>query len=147
MKFILRENISTLGDAGDIVTVAAGYARNYLLPRGLAAKANEGNVRQLQHEKHQIFLRQEKAKREALKLAKELKEISVTIRRQVGEEDRIFGSVNARDIAEELRGEGYKFHRRQITMDDSVKKLGVYDCEVKLHPEVSATVKVWVVSE
>lgn len=147
MKVILRDNIAKLGNAGEIVRVADGYAQNYLFPRGLAAKANEGNMRHLEHEKHQIFLRQEKAKREALKLAAELKDVSVTIPRQVGEEDRIFGSVTPRDIAEELRNEGYKLHRRQISMEDTVRKLGVYECEVKLHPEVSATVKVWVVSQ
>lgn len=147
MKVILRENISKLGNAGDIVKVAAGYARNYLLPRGLAARANEGNINQLKHEKHQIFLRQEKAKREATKFANELKDISVTLPRQVGEENRIFGSVTNRDIAEELRKEGYKIHRRQITMDENVKTLGVYECSVKLHPEVDVAVKVWVVSQ
>lgn len=147
MKVILREKVASLGDAGEIVKVADGYASNYLLPRGLAAKANEGNVRHLEHEKHQIFLSQEKAKREAIKLATELKDVSVTITRQVGEEDRIFGSVTSRDIADELRNEGYKIHRRQIQMDDTVRKLGVYECSIKLHPEVSVGVKVWVVAQ
>lgn len=147
MKVILREKVTSLGDAGEIVKVSDGYASNYLLPRGLATKANEGNVRHLEHEKHQIFLSQEKAKREAIKLAAELKEISVTIARQVGEEDRIFGSVSPRDIADELRNEGYKIHRRQIVLDETVRKLGVYECSVKLHPEVSVGVKVWVVAQ
>jgi len=147
MKIILRENIDKLGDAGDVVKVANGYARNYLLPRGLAAQATEDNVRQLTHEKHLIFLRQEKAKRAAIKLSKELSSLSITIARQVGEEDRIFGSVTTRDIAEEMRKEGYKINRRQLNMPEVVRKLGVYECEVKLHNEVTATFKVWVVSQ
>jgi large subunit ribosomal protein L9 len=147
MKVILRESIDSLGNAGEIVKVARGYARNYLLPRGLAAIATENNVRHLEHERHQIFLRQEKAKRQALKLAEELKEVSVTIPRQVGEDDRIFGSVTTRDIAEELRQEGYKINRKNIRLDVSVRKIDVYEAFVKLHPEVEATIKVWVVAQ
>lgn len=147
MKVILRENIDTLGDAGEIVKVARGYAHNYLLPRGLAAIATEKNVNQLQHERHMIYMRQEKAKREALKLAEQLKEVSVTIPRQVGEDDRIFGSVTTRDIAEELREEGYKINRKNIRLDVSIRKLDVYECFVKLHPEVEVPVKVWVVAQ
>ncbi|HAA56327.1 MAG TPA: 50S ribosomal protein L9 [Myxococcales bacterium] len=147
MKVILKEEIKGFGKPGEIVKVADGYARNFLLPRDLAAVATEKNVRRLEHEKRQIFLRQEKAKREALKLAEELKATSVTITRQVGEEDRIFGSVTTRDIGEALREENFKIHRRQITMDDSVKKLGVYECQIKLHPEVTVPVKVWVVAQ
>ena len=147
MKVILRETIDSVGNAGEIVNVARGFARNYLLPRGLAAAATEKNVRQLEHERHQIFLRQEKAKREALKLADVLKELSITIPRQVGEDDRIFGSVTTRDIAEELRQEGHKINRKQIRFDATVRKLDVYECFIKLHPEVEATVKVWVVAQ
>jgi large subunit ribosomal protein L9 len=147
MKVILRENMDKLGAAGEIVKVADGYARNYLFPRGLAAQATEDNVRQLKHEKHLIFLRQEKAKRVALKLSQEMSSISVTIARQVGEEDRIFGSVTTRDIVDELRKEGYKLNRRQLNMPEVVRKLGVYECEAKLHNEVTATFKVWVVSQ
>lgn len=147
MKVILRETIDSVGNAGDIVNVARGFARNYLLPRGLAAAATENNVRHLEHERHQIFLRQEKAKREALKLAEQLKEVSITIPRQVGEDDKIFGSVTTRDIAEELRQEGYKINRKNIRLDVSIRKLDVYECSVKLHPEVEATVKVWVVAQ
>lgn len=147
MKVILKEELQGFGKAGQIVKVADGFARNFLLPRGLAAVASEKNVSQLKHERHQIFLRQEKAKREALKLADSLKSVSVTLPRQVGEEDRIFGSVTPRDIAEALREEGFKFNRRQISIDTVVKKLGVYECEIKLHQEVSAPVKVWVVAQ
>lgn len=135
-----------LGSAGKIVKVSNGYARNYLIPRGVAAIATEDNVRQLQHEKHQIFLSQEKTKREAIKLAAELGALSITINRQVGEEERIFGSVTTRDISEELRREGYKLGRRQFILDEVIKKLGVYECKIQLHPEVQAVIKIWVTS-
>lgn len=146
MKVILRENMDKLGSAGKIVKVSNGYARNYLIPRGVAAIATEDNVRQLQHEKHQIFLSQEKTKREAIKLAAELGALSITINRQVGEEERIFGSVTTRDISEELRREGYKLGRRQFILDEVIKKLGVYECKIQLHPEVQAVIKIWVTS-
>ena len=147
MKLILREEIPHLGKPGDLVKVAGGYARNYLLPRGLAAPATDKNVKMLEHEKRQIFVKQEKAKREALKLADQLKSVSVTIPMQVGEEDRIFGSVTSRDVAEALKEEGFKINRRQITLEQSVKTLGVYPADVKLHAEVTAQVKVWVVAK
>jgi large subunit ribosomal protein L9 len=146
VKVILRENMDKLGSAGKIVKVSNGYARNYLIPRGVAAIATEDNVRQLQHEKHQIFLSQEKTKREAIKLAAELGALSITINRQVGEEERIFGSVTTRDISEELRREGYKLGRRQFILDEVIKKLGVYECKIQLHPEVQAVIKIWVTS-
>lgn len=147
MKVILRETLDSVGKAGEIVKVARGFGRNYLLPRGLAAIATETNIRQLEHERHLIFLRQEKAKREALKLAEKLKEVSITIPRQVGEDERIFGSITSRDIAEELRQEGYKINRKHIRIDTSIRQLGVYEAFVKLHPEVEAPVKVWVVGQ
>lgn len=148
MKVILKEHVTGLGKPGQIVKVADGHARNFLLPRNLAAIATEHNVRQLDHEKRQIFLRQEKSKRDALKLADELKEVKITLPRQVGEEDRIFGSVTTRDVAEALREEkGFKINRRQLVLDEAIKKLGVYSCHVKLHPEVSVPVQVWVVAQ
>jgi large subunit ribosomal protein L9 len=147
MKVILKYEVSGLGAAGDIVKVSDGYARNFLLPRNLATLASEKNVKHLQHEKHQIFLRQEKEKRSALKLAEELKDVKITLIRQVGEEERIFGSVTTRDIAEGLHSEGYKISRRQIELDVNVKELGVYECQVKLHSDVKVPVKVWVVAQ
>jgi len=145
VKVILRENIQKVGKAGEIVKVSPGYARNFLLPRNLATVATVKNVRQLDHEKRQIFLKQEKDKRDALKLSEELKQVPLTITRQVGEDERIFGSVTTRDIADALRQEGFKINRRQIRLDDNVKKLGTYDVHVKLHAEVDVALKVWVV--
>lgn len=147
MKVILKEEVGGLGKAGKIVKVADGYARNFLIPRDLAAVATEDNVRRLEHEKRLIFLRQDKAKREALTLAEQLKEAKVTIERQVGEEDRIFGSVTPRDVADSLRQQGYKISRREIRIDENIKKLGVYEAHVKLFSEVTAPVKVWVVAK
>jgi large subunit ribosomal protein L9 len=146
MKVILKEQLNGFGKAGDIVKVSNGYARNYLIPRDLATIATKKNIGQLKHEKHQIYLRQEKAKREALKLAEELKKTQVTLPRQVGEEDRIFGSVTTRDVADFLRQEGFKVTRKQIRVEESINKTGVYESHVKLHPEVEAVVKVWVVA-
>lgn len=147
MKVILRENIQNVGNAGEIVKVSDGYARNFLLPRRLATLASKNNVAQLKHEQHQINLRQAKAKRDALKLAEELKQVSITISRQVGEEDRIFGSVTTRDVAEALREEGHKINRRDITLDENIRKLGVYEASVKLYTDVHVPIKLWVVAQ
>lgn len=147
MKVILKEEVGGLGKAGKIVKVADGYARNFLIPRDLAAAATEDNVRRLEHEKRLIFLRQDKAKREALSLADQLKEAKVTIERQVGEEDRIFGSVTPRDVADSLRQQGFKISRREIRIDENIKKLGVYEAQIKLFSDVTAPVKVWVVAK
>ena len=147
MKVILRKDIEKLGNAGDIVTVKDGYARNYLLPRGLAVPATPGNLRAVEEEKKLAELRANREKRAAEKLAEKLNSVSVTATVSVGEEDKIFGAVTTQMIADLLKEKGYDIDRRKIHLEEPIKALGIYDVPIKLHPEVEAKVKVWVVRE
>lgn len=147
MKLILREDVASLGRSGQLVTVKDGYGRNYLLPRKLAVLANEQNVRQLEHEKAVITARQAKLKGEAEQAAGKLSAVNVTIRRKVGEQDKLFGSVTALDIAEALASQGQKVDRRHIHLPEPIKALGDYEVEIRLHHDVAAKVKVQVAAE
>ncbi|MBI3181583.1 MAG: 50S ribosomal protein L9 [Myxococcales bacterium] len=147
MKLILREDVENLGKSGEIVTVRDGYGRNYLLPRHLAVLANEQNVRQLEHEKAVIAARQAKLKGSAEQQARSLSGLEVAIARKVGEQAKLFGSVTALDIAEALAAKGQKVDRRHIHLPEPIKSVGTFDVEVRLHHEVSASVKVQVVPE
>ena len=147
MKIILTETLEHVGDAGEIVDVKAGFARNYLLPRQLALIANSGNMAVYQEVKNQRGAQLAKEKREAEDRAEALGKASVTIAVSVGEEDRIFGSVTNQQIADQLKEQGFEIDRRTIQLDESIRALGVYDVPIRLHPEVEATVKVWVVKE
>lgn len=147
MKLILREDVDSLGRSGELVTVKDGFGRNYLLPRKLAVLANERNVRQLEHEKSVIAARQAKLKGEAQQVAGKLSAINVTIRRKVGEQDKLYGSVTALDVAEALAAQGQKVDRRHIHLPEPIKALGDYEVEIRLHHDVSAKVKVQVAAE
>ncbi|NOZ55250.1 MAG: 50S ribosomal protein L9 [Calditrichaeota bacterium] len=147
MKVILKQEVEKLGKPGDIVTVKDGYARNYLLPRGLAVPATPGNLRAIEEEKKLAELRANREKRAAEKLAEKLNSVSVTATVSVGEEDKIFGAVTSQTIAELLKEKGYDIDRRKIHLEEPIKALGIYDVPIKLHPEVEAKVKVWVVRE
>jgi large subunit ribosomal protein L9 len=147
MKLILREDVASLGRSGELVTVKDGYGRNYLLPRKMAVLANERNVRQLEHEKSVIAARQAKLKGEAQQVASKLSALKVTIRRKVGEQDKLFGSVTALDIAEALAAQGQKVDRRHIHLPEPIKALGDYEVELRLHHDVSAQIKVQVAAE
>ncbi len=147
MQVILQEHIAKLGNAGDIVTVKDGFARNYLLPQKKAILADPKNMKQLEHQKRVVAAKQLKVKRGAEELAQKLQDVSVTIGREAGEEEKLFGSVTNKDIAVALRNEGFIIDRHDIKLDEPIKQLGVFDVEVKLHPEVIATVKVWVVKK
>ena len=147
MKLILREDVYNLGKSGELVAVKNGYARNYLLPRNLAMLANATNVRQLEHEKQVIELRQQKMKGGAVEQGKKLEAVTVKIARKVGEQDKLFGSVTALDIAEALAAAGYKIDRRHIHMPEPIRALGQYEIELRLHRDVVAKIKVEVVGE
>jgi large subunit ribosomal protein L9 len=147
MNLILREDVYNLGKSGELVTVKNGYARNYLLPRNLAMLANATNVRQLEHEKQVIELRQQKMKGGAVEQAKKLEAVTVKIARKVGEQDKLFGSVTALDIAEGLAANGHKIDRRLIHMPEPIRAVGQYEVELRLHREVVAKIKVEVVGE
>ncbi len=147
MKIILREDVPNLGKSGDIVTVRDGYGRNYLLPRKLAVLANEQNVRQLEHEKAVIAARQAKLKGAAEKQAGSLSNVQVKISRKVGEQDKLYGSVTALDIAEALAELGHKVDRRQIHLPEPIKTIGQFEVELRLHRDVTAKIKVEVAAE
>jgi len=147
MQLILREDVDNLGKAGELVTVKPGYGRNYLLPRKLAVTANAANVKQLKAEQAAIAARQAKLKKTAEEQASKLSAVSVTIKRKVGEQDKLFGSVTALDIAEALAAAGQKVDRRHIHLPEPIKTLGSFDVEIRLHRDVNAKVKVEVVAE
>lgn len=147
MKVILRKNFDQLGKVGDVVSVKDGYARNYLIPRGIAYQATAGNIRSLDEEKKQILKREAKELESAQTLAAELEKVSVTIPVKVGEEEKIFGSVTTQMIADALHEKGFELDKRKIEITEQIKALGIYTISVKLHPSVTAAVKTWVVRE
>jgi len=147
MKVILRKNFDQLGNVGDVVSVKDGYARNYLIPRGIAYQATSGNIRSLDEEKKQIVKREAKELDSAQNLANELEKVSITIPVKVGEEEKIFGSVTNQMIADALHEKGFDVDKRKIEITEPIKSLGIYSVSVKLHPSVSAAVKTWVVRE
>jgi large subunit ribosomal protein L9 len=147
MKVILRKDLLNLGDMGEIVTVRDGYARNYLIPRDYAYFASESAVKRLEIEKQHRNKKLAKEKVFAESIAASLSEVQVSIAMKVGEEGKLYGSVTPSMIAQELAAKGFDIDRRSIIIEDSIKTLGVFDAKVKLHPEVSSNIKVWVISE
>jgi len=147
MDVILREDVEKLGQAGQVVTVKDGYARNFLLPRGLAYPATDGNRRRLDAEQR---LRARKVEAEvsgARDVAAKLEAISLSFSMKAGEGDKLFGSVTASDIAERLEAEGVKVDRKHIELEEPIKALGVYKVPVRLHADVKPEIRVWVVKE
>jgi|SRR6266850_952212 len=147
MKIILREDIDKLGRRGDVVKVAPGYGRNFLLPKGLAYPHTPGNTRRVEQERRFLNVKLAREKQEAEELSKRMSQISTTIVRKVGENETLYGSVTNGDIAEALVKEGFSIDKRKILLEESIKTLGIYTVPVKLHPEVTAELKVWVVKE
>lgn len=144
MRVILKEDVQNLGDMGDIVNVSDGFGRNFLIPQGLALHANEKNAKQFAHQRSQIERQKEKLRAVALGLVGELANQSVTIPRQVGDDDKLFGSVTRRDIENAFGDQGFEVSRKKIQLRKPIKELGVYKVEVKLHADVRAEVRVWV---
>jgi large subunit ribosomal protein L9 len=147
MKLILREDVENLGKGGDLVDVKPGFGRNYLLPRGLAVVANTKNVRELEHQKTVASAKAAKLKASAEAVAKRLAETPVVLRRKAGEQDKLFGSVTAIDIAEALAARGLQLDRRAIDLSEPIKTAGDFEVPVKLHHEVVGKVKVKVEAE
>ncbi len=147
MKVILRQDHEKLGEAGSVVNVKPGFARNYLIPQGMAMVATDANLKRFESEKQQLSWKKEKEKRESQELAKVLENISCTITVQVGEEDKLFGSVTSQHIAEALEEQGQKIDKRKILLEEPIKSLGIYSVPIKLHTDVEAKIKVWVVKE
>jgi large subunit ribosomal protein L9 len=140
MQIILLERVEKLGTMGDVVTVKPGYARNFLLPTGKALRANKANLAKFEAEKAELVARNDQAKGEALKVAKDLEGAAVSIVRAASEMGQLFGSVNARDIATALVEAGHNVDRRQIVMDKAIKTLGLIDMRVNLHAEVAVSI-------
>ena len=147
MEIILREDYKELGLAGDTVKVKDGYARNYLIPAGIAYPNTNANRKLYENEMQQQTWRQSRDKKDAEELAKKLETVSCTITVQVGEEDKLFGSVTSQNIVDILTEQGITVDKRKIVLDEPIKSLGIYSVPIKLHPEVEAAVKVWVVKE
>lgn len=147
MQVILKEDMKNLGKAGDIVTVKDGYARNYLLPRGIAIDATAKNIRALEHARRVVTERAKKLANDAQSLAQKLSQQTVSIKAKAGEEDRLFGSVTAIDISEALKEKGLDIDKRKIILDEPIKRLGSHVVSIKLHPEVIAQLKVEVERE
>jgi len=145
VSLILLDDVEKLGLAGDEVHVAPGYARNYLIPRGLAAKATPGTLRLIESRKALIAERRAQALADAKALAEKLAAVEISIPMQATDDDQLFGSVTARMVADELNRLGFAVEHSRITIDPPIKTLGGYDIGVKLHADVAATVKVWVV--
>jgi len=146
MEVILRQAVDNLGHPGDIVEVSAGYARNFLLPRGIAYEATPGNKKRIAQEKGRLEAA-ENARRDAADgVAKRLEEVSLTFSAKVGEEGKLFGSVTANDIAQQLHAQGFaEVEKRMIDLHEPIKALGVYKVPVRLHADVRPEVKVWVI--
>jgi large subunit ribosomal protein L9 len=147
MKVILRKDFEQLGKVGEIVDVKRGYARNYLIPKEIAFIADEKNLRRIEEEQKQSAIRKDREKNNAEKLAAELSKVSCTASVQVGEEDRVFGSVTSQDIAGLLKEKGYEIDRRKILLEESIKALGIYDIPIKLHTDVEVKIKLWVIKQ
>ncbi|MBK9516000.1 MAG: 50S ribosomal protein L9 [Anaeromyxobacter sp.] len=147
MKLILREDVENLGKGGELVDVKPGYGRNYLLPRGLAVQANSKNVREMEHQKSVAQAKAAKLKASAEAVAKRLADTAITLKRKVGEQDKLYGSVTALDLVEALAARGLQIDRRTIDLSEPLKTLGDFEVPVKLHSEVVGKVKVKIVAE
>lgn len=147
MKIILRKDFETLGKVGDVVVVKDGYARNFLIPKKIAYTATASALKAIEEEKLQQARAEKKFVKESEKIKTELEKVSVTIPVKVGEDDKLFGSVTSQNIADAISALGFKIDKKNILLEDTLKNLGVFEVNVKLHTSVTATIKVWVVKE
>jgi len=147
IEVILREDIKTLGQAGEVVRVKPGYARNYLLPQGLAYEATEGNKKRIAAESRVRAARSQAERGDAERVAETLRGLSLTLSGKAGEEGKLFGSITAQDVADALSRQGYTVDRRRIELDHPIKSLGEHRVTIRLHPEVSAELRVSIVAE
>ena len=147
MEVILRQAVENLGKPGDVVKVKNGYARNYLLPHGLAYEATPGNLKRIQLERDRLEAAENTRRGTAQELATKLEQVSLTFSARVGDEGKLFGSVTASDIAQQLEAQGYHVEKRQIDLHEPIKALGVYRVPVRLHADVKPEVRVWVIKQ
>ncbi|HEV8218049.1 MAG TPA: 50S ribosomal protein L9 [Gemmatimonadaceae bacterium] len=147
MEIILRQAVENLGKPGDVVNVKAGYARNYLLPHGLAYEATPGNLKRIQLERDRLEAAENERRAGAQGIAEKLEQVSLTFSARVGEEGKLFGSVTATDIAQQLETQGFHVEKRQIDLHEPIKALGVYRVPVRLHADVKPEIRVWVIKQ
>jgi large subunit ribosomal protein L9 len=149
VKVILREDVAKLGEAGEIVSVKPGYARNYLLPQDLAYEATEASIRQLEQERERAEQRARRDYLEARRRASQLEDVQLTFHARAGEESKLFGSIGTADIADRLNAQELDFEvdRKDVELDEPIKALGVYNVAIKLHADVRPEIKVWVIKE
>lgn len=149
VKVILREDVEKLGDAGAVVAVKAGFARNYLLPQGLAYEATDASIRRLEQERERSEQQARRDFLEARRRASQLEEVALTFHARAGEESKLFGSITSADIADRLSQQGLDFEvdRKQVDLDEPIKSLGVYNVGIRLHGDVKPEIKVWVIKE
>ncbi len=145
MKVILKENLENLGHIGEVVKVAPGYARNYLIPKGLAIEANERNTKAMEHARRHLEYKRSKTLEQAKQLAARIEAISLSVAHQAGEEGKLFGAVTNMELAELLKAQGVEIDRKKIVADP-IKHTGDYSVPVKVHPEITATLKVTIVA-
>jgi large subunit ribosomal protein L9 len=149
VNVILREDVAKLGEAGEVVSVKPGYARNYLLPQNLAYEATEAAIQQLERERERAEQRARKEFLESRRRASQLEDVQLTFHARAGEESKLFGSIGTADIADRLNEQGLDFEidRKQVDLDEPIKELGVYNIGIQLHREVRPEIKVWVIKE
>ena len=147
MKVVLKDDIKNVGKMGQIVDVADGYARNYLVPRGLAVEANIKNLKSLEHEKTIIQGKAKRIKNSAQTLSDKISTMTLVIKAKAGDEGKLFGTVTSMDIAELLKDEGIEMDKKKISLDEPVKRLGSYSVNIKIHPEISTYLNIQVVEE
>ncbi|HKZ56708.1 MAG TPA: 50S ribosomal protein L9 [Thermodesulfovibrionales bacterium] len=147
MKVILKEDVKYVGKMGQIVDVADGYARNYLIPKGLVAEASTKNIKFLEHEKRTIQEKSKKIRNSAQDLAHRISSLTISIKAKAGEEGKLFGSITTMDVAEALQKEGVEIDKKKISLEEPIKRLGSYTVNIKLHPDVSAPLNIQIVEE
>jgi large subunit ribosomal protein L9 len=147
MQVILLEDVPSLGKAGDLLKVSDGYGRNYLIPQKKAILATEKNLKVLEHQKRQVQHRMGKVKKDAERIAQQIEELSCTFAKTVGEGGKLFGSVTSMEIESYLKENGIEVDRKKILLEEPIKNLGLFTVPIKLHPELIARLKVWVVQE
>ena len=144
MKIFLKEDVKSLGKMGEVVNVAEGYARNYLIPQKMAVEANTKNVKEFEHQKRVIREKADKVRDASKAVAEKMSALTLTIKAKAGEEEKLFGSVTTMDIAEALQSAGYDIDKKKVHLDEPIKRLGTFTAEVKIHPEITAKVTVQV---
>ena len=147
MKVILKKSVNKVGVMGDIVNVSEGYARNYLLPQGLAVFADDNNIKSIEHHKKVIQSKIDQERKHAEKIAEKLAAHSCTITKKVGEGEKLFGSVTSADIEEALKRDGFEISKKDIVLPEHIRALGIYTVPVSVYPGVEAHLKIWVVQE